>query len=145
MKKLIEDNKERLIEVFSELFSEGEGEGKLILFFFGIKSSRKNDKILWEMYSGEQSKEWVEDNKESLIEVFSEVFSEKEGKGDSSKQYHQLKEWIKDNKESLTELFSEKEGKGDGEGKPLLACFWINSSRTNYKILWEMYSGEQSK
>ena len=30
LKKLIEDNKERLIEVFSELFSEGEGEGKLI-------------------------------------------------------------------------------------------------------------------
>ena len=35
LKKLIEDNKERLIEVFSELFSEGEGEGKLILFFLG--------------------------------------------------------------------------------------------------------------
>ena len=89
------------------------------------------------MYSGEQSKEWVEDNKESLIEVFSEVFSKKEGKGDSSKQYHQLKEWIKDNKESLMELFSKKEGKGDGpgEGKPILVCFGINSSRTNYKIL----------
>ena len=34
LKKLIEDNKERLIEVFSELFLEGEGEGKLILFFW---------------------------------------------------------------------------------------------------------------
>ena len=79
------------------------------------------------MYSGEQSKEWVEDNKESLIEVFSEVFSKKEGKGDSSKQYHQLKEWIKDNKESLTELFSKKEGKGDGEGKLILVCFGIKT------------------
>ena len=37
LKKLIEDNKERLIEVFSELFSDGEGEGKLILVCFGIK------------------------------------------------------------------------------------------------------------
>ena len=83
------------------------------------------------MYSGEQSKEWVEDNKESLIEVFSEVFSKKEGKGDSSKQYHQLKEWIKDNKESLTELFSKKEGKGDGEGKLILVCFKINPIPTS--------------
>ena len=77
------------------------------------------------MFSGEQSKKWIEDNKESLIEVFSEVFSEKEG--DSSKQYHQLKEWIKDNKESLTELFSKKEGKGDGEGKLILVCFGIKT------------------
>ena len=46
LKKLIEDNKERLIEVFSELFSEGEGEGKLILVCFGINSSPKNYKIL---------------------------------------------------------------------------------------------------
>ena len=46
LKKLIEDNKERLIEMFSELFSEGEGEGKLILVCFGINSSRTNFKIL---------------------------------------------------------------------------------------------------
>ena len=29
-----------------------------------------------------QLKEWIEDNKESLIVVFSDLFSEKEGKGD---------------------------------------------------------------
>ena len=47
LKKLIEDNKERLIEVFSELFSEGEGEGKqTYIVFLGINSSRTNYKIL---------------------------------------------------------------------------------------------------
>ena len=84
------------------------------------------------MYSGEKSKEWVEDNKESLIEVFSDM------------QMHQLKEWIADNKESLIEfdrrfghqlqrpkflieLFSEKEGEGEGEGKLML----VQSSMRN--------------
>ena len=92
------------------------------------------------MFSGEQSKKWIEDNKESLIEVFSEL------------QMHQLKEWIADNKESLIEfdrrfghqlqrpkflieLFSEKEGEGEGEGKLMLVCFGINSSPANYKVL----------
>ena len=83
------------------------------------------------MYSGEQSKKWIEDNKDNLIEVFSDLFSKKTGKGDSSKQNHQLEEWIKDKMESLkkvfSDLFSKKEGKGDGEGKLILVCFGIKT------------------
>ena len=89
------------------------------------------------MYSGEQSKKWIEDNKDNLIEVFSELFSKKTGKGDSSKQNHQLKEWIKDKKESLkkvfSDLFSKKEGKGDGEGKLILVCFGIKLFSHEFK------------
>ena len=90
------------------------------------------------MYSGEQSKKWIEDNKDNLIEVFLDLFSKKTGKSDSSKQNHQLKECIKDKKECIKDkkeslkkvfldLFSKKEGKGDGEGKLILVCFGIKT------------------
>ena len=133
-KKWIEDNKDNLIEVFSDLFSKKTGKGD---------SSKQNHQL---KECIKDKKECIKDKKESLKKVFSDLFSKKTGKGDSSKQNHQLEEWIKDKMESLkkvfSDLFSKKEGKGDGEGKLILVCYGINSSRTNYKILWEMYSGK---